>query len=92
MPVSGLAITLNSDSRSAKAAIDALDAHESIDIGQQHGHKLPIVTDTDSSRDDKQLMSWINSLPGVSFVDITFIAFDEKAQPDTSEKDNGVAP
>ncbi len=92
MPISGLAITLCDECVQARLTIAELAAHPSIEIGEQLGNKIAIVTETASSADDQKLLNWINALAGVSFVDITFIAFDDNTQGVAVESHIGVAP
>lgn len=77
MPISGLAITLNSDDALAQASVAALADHACITIGQREGHRLPIVVETASEEEDRDVWQWLHSLPGVQFVDVACVHFDD---------------
>ena len=77
MPVSGLAITLTEDREQQEAALAALRAHPNIEVGQQHGHRLPIVVDTETDEADKDVWRWLHEQPGVRFVDVVTVHHDD---------------
>lgn len=70
MPISGLVLTLSSESRLRDAALRALSDHRSIEPGNAERNRLPIVVDTPTSYDDKGVWEWLHELPGVLFVDL----------------------
>ena len=70
MPVSGLVLTLSTDTLKRESALAALRRHRCIEIGQASEHRLPIAVDTPDSDADRQVWSWLHELPGVEFVDL----------------------
>lgn len=79
MPVSGLVLTLEADDERREGALAALRRCASIEVGERHGQRLPIVVDTESSDEDKAVWEWLRSLPGVAFVDVVCVDSSEDA-------------
>lgn len=77
MPISGLLITLDRDPAKRADALAALQRHPSIDLGEGEDHRIPIVVDTPSSDEDRAVWNWLHELPGVTFVDVVYVHFDE---------------
>jgi nitrate reductase NapAB chaperone NapD len=77
MPISGLVITLADDDARCDAALVALRQHGAITLGPQTGPRLPVVVETDSDDEDRQVWEWLQSLPGVLQVDVAMIHFEE---------------
>lgn len=77
MPVSGLVVSLVSDPQLRKEAIASIRSEPRIEIGVIEGRRMAIVLDTESTDADKQLWCWLSSLPGVVFVDVALVGFDE---------------
>lgn len=80
MPISGLLITLDRDRSQRASALAALRDHPSIDVGDGEDHRVPIVVDTLSSDEDRTVWEWLHELPGVMFVDVVYVYFDEDGQ------------
>jgi nitrate reductase NapAB chaperone NapD len=78
MPISGLLITLDRDPEKKSDAIARLQSHPAIDLGDRDGLRLPIVVDTASSEDDRMVWAWLHELPGITFVDVVYIHFDDE--------------
>ena len=81
MPISGLVITLADDAARRDAALAALRDHAAIDLGPQTGSRVPIVVETASDDEDRQVWEWLQSLPGVMQVDVAMIHFEEADGP-----------
>ena len=77
MPVSGLVVTLSNDPDRGAEAINAIDAEPSLEIGTTVSQRMAVVMDTQSSEADKALWNWLQSLPGVVFVDVAMVGFEE---------------
>lgn len=90
MPISSIILTLAPDDARRDSALDALAAHNSIDIGAQHGLRVPIVVDTPDSDADRAVWQWLHDLDGVTFVDLVTAYFvdddDDSAQDDDAAK------
>jgi nitrate reductase NapAB chaperone NapD len=89
MPVSGLVVSLKSDLTLREEAIAAIRKESRIEVGVIEGRRMAIVIDTTSTDDDKQLWCWLAALPGVTFVDVAMVGFED--QDDDSEANDGVA-
>jgi nitrate reductase NapAB chaperone NapD len=76
MPVSGLVVTLTDDQERRDSALAAIRREPRIEIGMMEARQLAIVVDTPSGDDDRQLWQWLNSLPGVEFVDVALVGFE----------------
>jgi nitrate reductase NapAB chaperone NapD len=78
MPVSGLVVTLHEQDALREAATRALAAHPAITVGElQRDGKLPLVTDTDSLREQAIVWEEIQRLPGVLCVDLAYHDFSD---------------
>jgi hypothetical protein len=76
MPVSGLVVTLPEDPLSRGEALSRISGDQRLTMGVCEGNRLALVMDTHSSEEDRQLWDWLGSLPGVSNVEVAFIAFE----------------
>ena len=77
MPVSGLVVTLVSNAQLRDEAIAAMGNEPQIEVGVIERNRMAIVLDTVDSGEDKRLWCWLSSLPGVVFVDVAMVAFDD---------------
>lgn len=77
MPISGLLITLDRDSDKRARALAALQHHHAIDIGEGRDHRVPVVVDTPSSDEDRAVWDWLHEQPGITFVDVVYVHFDQ---------------
>jgi hypothetical protein len=84
--ISGWVVTLSLDPGLAQAAIDALRRHQAIEMGEVAGHRAPVVVETDDRDETSAVWEWLHSLPGVLFVDVAFLHFDEDAVPVNTEE------
>ena len=76
MPVSGLVVSFAADAQLRESAIQLIRSEPRIEVGTFAHNKLAIVVDTTSSEEDKQLWEWLNTLPGVVFVDVALVGFE----------------
>ena len=76
MPISGLSIVLSPDAQCAEQACEAIGREPRIEVGERQGARLAIVSETQSTDEDKQLWNWLWDLPGVAHVDVAFIHFE----------------
>ena len=84
MPVSGLVVSLSDQPALREKAMDAIRDEPRIEIGVTKSRRMAIVIDTASSDDDKQLWNWLQELPGVAFVDVVMVGFEESPAPGSS--------
>ncbi len=86
MPISGLILTLCSDSKAAQSAI--LKCHEDprIEVGEFVGlRRCPITLTTQSQEEDKACWQALQADPGIDHVDVACVFFDDD-QADDSPK------
>lgn len=77
MPVSGLIVTLSSDFCLQSEAGFAIRNHPQIEVGPTPSNRMVIVLDTQSSEEDKSIWEWLNQLPGVIFIDVAMVGFED---------------
>jgi hypothetical protein len=80
MPVSGLVVSLTQEPELRRKTVDAIRGEPRIDIGPIHSDRMALVIDTASSAEDKQLWDWLKQLPGVVFVDVALVAFEDPTE------------
>lgn len=79
MPVSGLVLTLRDDSQERDEALARLAEEPRITMGVLQANRLAFVIETESDDEDRQIWSWVNSLPGVTLVDVVFVGFEQES-------------
>lgn len=77
MPVSGLVVSLADDPALREQTIATIGRESRIEIGSLEFQRMAIVIDTVSTDEDKQLWHWLTSLPGVVFVDVVMVGFED---------------
>ena len=77
MPVSGLVVTFSDDKLIGDQAFIAIENNPQIQIGPRAEKRMAIVLDTDSNLEDRIVWDWLNTLPGVLFVDVVFVGFEK---------------
>jgi hypothetical protein len=77
MPVSGLVVTLRSERQ--EMALDAIRSHAAFSPGRLSGQWLPVAMEARDDADSRNLHDWLLSLPGVAFVDVVAVNFDDTA-------------
>jgi hypothetical protein len=75
MPVSGLVVTLCSERQ--ETALDAIRSHAAFSPGRLCGQWLPVAMEARDDAESRSLHDWLQSLPGVSFVDVVAVNFDD---------------
>ncbi|TWU24069.1 hypothetical protein Pla52o_19920 [Novipirellula galeiformis] len=88
MPISGLVVTLSDNATERADVLSSLRRDPRIELGinepeQQHAVRIPIVVDTPSNDEDKQVWQWLNRLPGVVFVDVALVGFESDSTNDS---------
>lgn len=77
MPVSGLLITLTTDEHQAAEVVRCLGARREILLGERQRQWLPVAVDGCDERHSREVHEWIVQLPGVAFVDVISVHFEE---------------
>ena len=79
MIISGLLLTLSEDARLANSAEAALRARPEFTLAERSRRWLPVVIEVENVRASRDLHDWLNALPGVDFVDVVQVNFEEEA-------------
>jgi len=88
MPISSCVLTLCGDDAERAEALQAIEAHDAIDVGRAVANRVPIVIETATSEDDRDVWEWLHSLAGIAMVEVAFVHFDA----DESNAAAGPAP
>lgn len=81
MSISGLVLTLSNDSR-GEAALSALAGDPRLTVGERFDRRVAVVAATPSVESDRQLWEDLRSIPGIAFVDVTYVHLDEQNAAD----------
>ena len=85
MPVSGLVVSLSNQPDLRQNAWESMRADPRIEVGLIEAQRVAIVVDTASNEEDKTIWNWLQQLPGVVFVDIVMVGFEEPVDRPTEE-------
>lgn len=77
MPISGLILTLNADAELAAQAVATLSVRPEFMPGERNARWLPVAMEARDDAESRDLHDWLNALPGVDFVDVVYVNFDE---------------
>jgi hypothetical protein len=76
MITSGLVLTLSADAALAEQAVASLRARREFTLGEQNGRWLPVALEVADDDAGRAAHDWLNSLPGVEFVDVVAVNFE----------------
>lgn len=79
MLISSLVLTLADEPAPRAAAIARLRAHPALELGEVNDRWLPAAMEAADDRESRALHDWIGALPGVVFVDVVAVHFDDPA-------------
>lgn len=77
MIISGILITLSEDSRLAEDVETALRERPEVTLAERSQRWLPMVIEAADVGASRDLHDWIHALPGVEFVDVVQVNFEE---------------
>lgn len=83
MWISSFVVTLPACSERAAALTDALRAVSVFEVGIAIGRQLPVVLEAADGSAARYWHRWVEDLPGVISVNVTFVSFDESESPGT---------
>lgn len=79
MPISGLVVTLSDDKQQRHRAIATIDADDRLTIGERQKNRLPVVAETGTIGEGRQLMrEELLEIDGVMFVDLVTVNFEDQ--------------
>ncbi|QDG50182.1 hypothetical protein FIV42_05390 [Persicimonas caeni] len=88
MPVSAIVISLKNDASRRERALEMLEAHPHLELGELQNTQLPVVVETDTIAEGVRIVrEELPALDGVEFVHVVSVdfsdvdAFDEKLPP-----------
>jgi hypothetical protein len=79
MIISGLLLTLSEDAGLAAIALATLRARPEVMLAECAQRWLPVVVEVPDVAASRDLHDWLNALPGVDFVDVVQVNFEEEA-------------
>lgn len=93
MIISGLLLTLSKDPRMADRALATLRARPEFLLATCHQRWLPVVVEVPDVATSRDLHDWLHTLPGVDFVDVVQVSFEEDSlEPSPGGHRNRVPP
>lgn len=84
VPISGLVLTFDHAFDQQDDTINLLNAEPTVEVGAHNQQKCAIVIDSPSKAHDQKLFAWVQNLPGVADVQITFVGFDDEQSNHTN--------
>ena len=85
MITSGLVLTLNADAALAEQAVASLHARPEFTPGERNDRWLPVALEAADDAESRNLHDWLNALPGVEFVDVVYVDFEEEENLQSEE-------
>ncbi|MFT3867044.1 MAG: hypothetical protein QM715_00975 [Nibricoccus sp.] len=82
--VVSLVIRMRDELQLQEEVYEALRSRPEIEVGEAFGPWLPVVVETGSPR---EVHAWLETLPGVAFVDVTFVEVVPEAAAETCSGD-----
>lgn len=83
MITSGLVLTLAADPGLAREARTILLNRPELTLGIQTARWLPVVAEAPDVAASRDLHDWLSSLPGIDFVDVVHVDFQESEVAET---------
>ena len=77
MITSGLVITLLADATLAAQATAKLSARSEFTPGERQDRWLPVAMEAGDEAGSRDLHDWLHALPGVEYVDVVYVNFEE---------------
>lgn len=81
MPISGLLLTLSADPTLAAGVAPALAGRDDVTVGTARERWLPLALEAPDDGGCRLAHDWLRALPGVEFVDVVSVHFDDAALP-----------
>lgn len=82
MAVSGLVLSLIDEPGLRGETLAVLEREPTVTMGVLQANQLVVVLDTPSIDEDRRLVEWLRALPGITFLEVAFVGFEE---PDDSQ-------
>ena len=80
MQINGLLVTLSPESAPEREAVARrLGARRELAVGELTGRWLPVAMEATDDAHAREIHDWIGALPGVDYVDVVSVSFDDDA-------------
>ena len=86
MPISGLILTLADQPQEAEQALRDLAGDKRFELGPRTGQRQPVTLATQDSAEDKDCWHWLQSHPGIGFVDVACVFFEDETVSTTRQR------
>ena len=77
MIISGLILSLSADEALTAQAVASVSTRTEFMPGERNARWLPVAMEARDDAASRDLHDWLNALPGVDFVDVVYVNFDE---------------
>lgn len=77
MPIVSAVLTLSQTPTLRAATLATLRSTPAVTLGEAHGDRVPVVLDTPNRAQDKAAWYALESLPGVTFIELVFADFSD---------------
>ena len=77
--IAGVVATLSDDARHSNATIGAMKSSPNMEVGEftETSRRIPITIDSADQDEMEAMTRWLQDRPGVLFVDVVFVHFEE---------------
>ncbi len=79
MPIIGAVLQLSEEASEKSAALEFVEQHSQITVGEPQVNGLPIVLDAESRTAEKAIWAEINAEPGIVFSSVVYVDFSDLA-------------
>lgn len=84
--ISGVVATLNCEAADCRPLVAQISQHSCLEVGELvDNRKLPVTIESTGRKETEELTRWLMSIPGVAFVDVIYVHFDDDDQPPSNE-------
>jgi len=80
--ISGLVLTLSIDPELAASAIEALQTHPELELGEMADRWIPVTV---CSGNTKAIHRWLEETPGIEMVDVAFVSTEQDINADGTD-------
>ncbi len=77
MAITGLVLTLSDDPEERARALERLESEPAVTLGESSGARYPVVVDTPSSREDRDVFQRLSVTEGVRLVELVCANFED---------------
>ena len=78
MIISGLILSLSADETLAAQAVAMVSTRAEFLPGERNARWLPVAMEARDDAESRDLHDWLHALPGVDFVEVAYVNFEEE--------------